>query len=996
MNTIIVPDIGGHENVDIIAVEVKAGDTIAVDDTLITLETDKATMDVTADAAGVVKEVKVKVGDKVSEGDVILILESEEPSETIETTDPWQDEASGTLQEIKAMHPNHYFSALENHLAKRQNRYAKSIKALCDSIRQHRMCAILPAGADISAQNALANCDLLLDTQTLSVWYTNMNKPIYSKDRAQKIVKIYQILSSQEWRIPNDTELKHFTRLARKFNPWRQGDNYRLFGSDYWHCLNRSEHWITDLYYDTIGNYDASSGHIAAVNTKVATYLPAFICYLHEKGMQLVPTDGDRIELLKRLPGLPPSLKQVLADIDYGRCRLPKLEDNWFSDVNKGLWEAHGLDDEQQDKLKLRARDPKIDIRPGNVGIDFGTSSTVVSYTDDNNRAKLLRIGVDDFYAAPRAEHYENPTVLEFIDFQAFLKAWRETAYQPLVRWDDVRCSHEAQLNFRHNDGNPRVVGSVLGKIKQWALRQDRDFRLRITDQAKGFEHEFAPLSLRNPVKGQMLAVSGDDVFDPIELYAWFLGLNINWRSRGIFLNYYMTFPVAYPKDVKEKILASFRRGLLRSLPQPLAENTEVMEGFKVEECATEPAAYVAVAMHAHNIEPTDDGIAYAVFDFGGGTTDFDYGYYRWANEEEENLGLEEIFEHLEAAGDKFLGGENLLENLAYIVFRNNLDICRDKRISFTRPLDAEDFAGSEMLLEKTQAAGTNTLMLMLKLRAYWEKGEISETGTESIDLIDRDGNRTNCTLRLPVDELDRYLDNRIAHGIESFFAAMKKAFNDRMPEHVHILLAGNSSRSRRVTDAFGLSTDETRDALAEERWQRTQESIKRIFTDAPPQMTAYRPLDAEGNDESALTAKTGVALGILRICDADKVKVISHTADANDGGEAPFAHYVGKIRRRKFQAGINRSDAYQEWKEIGVVSEKGIFNLFHTQSNLAYGGNMEEGHTELKIKKIEFPAAEAGKKVFARAVAPDKIEVCTAPDAANIAQDCLQELMLN
>ena len=60
-----VPDIGGHENVDVIDVAVKAGDTIAVDDTLITLETDKATMDVPADAAGVVKEVKVKVGDKV-------------------------------------------------------------------------------------------------------------------------------------------------------------------------------------------------------------------------------------------------------------------------------------------------------------------------------------------------------------------------------------------------------------------------------------------------------------------------------------------------------------------------------------------------------------------------------------------------------------------------------------------------------------------------------------------------------------------------------------------------------------------------------------------------------------------------------------------------------------------------------------------------------------------------------------------------------------------
>ena len=71
-----VPDIGGNENVDIIAVEVKVGDTVAVDDTLITLETDKATMDVPSDAAGVVKEIKVKVGDKISEGGVILLLES--------------------------------------------------------------------------------------------------------------------------------------------------------------------------------------------------------------------------------------------------------------------------------------------------------------------------------------------------------------------------------------------------------------------------------------------------------------------------------------------------------------------------------------------------------------------------------------------------------------------------------------------------------------------------------------------------------------------------------------------------------------------------------------------------------------------------------------------------------------------------------------------------------------------------------------------------------
>ena len=71
-----VPDIGGHTDVDVIDVAVKAGDTVAVDDTLITLETDKATMDVPADTAGVVKEVKVSVGSKVSEGSVIVLVES--------------------------------------------------------------------------------------------------------------------------------------------------------------------------------------------------------------------------------------------------------------------------------------------------------------------------------------------------------------------------------------------------------------------------------------------------------------------------------------------------------------------------------------------------------------------------------------------------------------------------------------------------------------------------------------------------------------------------------------------------------------------------------------------------------------------------------------------------------------------------------------------------------------------------------------------------------
>ncbi len=71
-----VPDIGDFKDVPVIELHVKPGDTVKADDALVTLESDKATMDVPSPAAGTVKEVKLKVGDKVSEGSVVVILET--------------------------------------------------------------------------------------------------------------------------------------------------------------------------------------------------------------------------------------------------------------------------------------------------------------------------------------------------------------------------------------------------------------------------------------------------------------------------------------------------------------------------------------------------------------------------------------------------------------------------------------------------------------------------------------------------------------------------------------------------------------------------------------------------------------------------------------------------------------------------------------------------------------------------------------------------------
>ncbi len=82
-----VPDIGDFADVPIIELLVKPGDEVSPEDPLVTLESDKATMDVPAPFAGVVKELKVKVGDKVAEGAVLLTLDATDSPEVTTPTE---------------------------------------------------------------------------------------------------------------------------------------------------------------------------------------------------------------------------------------------------------------------------------------------------------------------------------------------------------------------------------------------------------------------------------------------------------------------------------------------------------------------------------------------------------------------------------------------------------------------------------------------------------------------------------------------------------------------------------------------------------------------------------------------------------------------------------------------------------------------------------------------------------------------------------------------
>ena len=847
-----------------------------------------------------------------------------------------------------------------------------------------------------------------LDSVTRLLWNNEASDQPHTLAESQTITQNARWAKLSGWLLPEKEQLYDFACAAG--NPYRQGRRYRLKnfeGNEHYGWMTRQGH--CDVDSDCWG-FSSGSGYIFAchplwhsagpeqilatlaiqqwrlVAPDGSTFAPpqadarwqgqsseALLFTLQQNKLHLLSAAADGktpSQLLRAEDFLPGPL---YADLDFVPCRLPQLDDAQLCDPEKGLWELWGQDAALLKKLNLVARDPGRDVQRRAVAIDFGTSSTVVAMDDPSGKRLLLRIGVRDYYEPPKPQHFENPTVLECLDYRAFHAAWSAEAYRPALNWEWMRAAHEAQANFRDNPGDTQVMASILPRLKQWALRSDADRRVRLTDR-QGHEIEIPQHTERNPVRGQALQSPVHEPFDPVELYAWYLGMVINGRTpdRGLFLKYYLSFPVKYPLEVKNRILASFRLGLQRSLPQSLiTHHPEVLHEFEVTDLASEPAAYAAAALPHLGIEPTETGVPYAVFDFGGGTSDFDFGLLRWANEAEEAEGYERVFEHLASDGDNMLGGENLLEHLVYACFQHNLDILRRERIQFTQPLKASGFSGSEAFLSATQAAQTNTVMLAAKLRPFMEGAKAELPEQIKLDLIDANGNKKPCELALNASALDALLLEKIREGVHAFLVVLRSVLPD-LPEGVSIqvLLAGNGCRSRHIQALFDTEG---------ESWGQLQQEV---FGDLQPTLVIHAPLPMDDHNHHAPTAKTGVALGLLRVAPGANVKLVNHVHTRHDG-QAPFAHFVGRLWRGKFEPRLVPGVTYRQWHEIGML-QQGVFNLLTTASPRARTG-LVEGDAELSRQRLDFPAAPPGAKLYARAIKPDVLELAAALDQAGL-----------
>ena len=638
----------------------------------------------------------------------------------------------------------------------------------------------------------------------------------------------------------------------------------------------------------------------------------------------------------------------LACDVDRADVR-PSYEEKRLTspDPNCGHWDlwAENVDRLGSGKTvsipcAFYARNPRHDVKTeGVVGIDFGTKSTTVVRYVDKEPLKPMRVGHANFEELPsEASDYENPTVMQFIDFNTFLEAYRARDGRPRTKWCDLTISHTA-ADMLHDAvaGTSDLYVSFLSELKQWAGGSDT---LRIKDK-RGEEFILPPYG----------KLTEADRPDPIEIYAYYLGLNINHMRNGIFLRYELSYPVTYDKDILVRLRESFERGIRKSLPESVLNDQELMKNFYVRFGASEPAAYSLCALSEYGFRPEGkQKCFYGVFDFGGGTTDFDYGTYRDVTDDEADQGYDYVLEHFRPSGDKFLGGENILQLLAFDIFKRNKEMLLREGITFSRPFERENtsFEGEEGLVASSPEAKINMSQVMEALRPLWEGGEKEalQGGKLKLTLFDRSGEqKSGIELEFDADELEKRIRARIDRGVKNFFFRLKEAFREpEVPkdlEKISIFLAGNSSKSPIVTQLF----KECIEAFEKDN----HDAYKDKFELFPPLGTAEanakmkeRTIEPKDGIEQP-TGKTGVAFGLVMGREGGNIKVIDKNQD--DTGHIAFRFYVGKQRKGLFVPILTMASKQGEWHKVMVVGDRKTIEI-------NYSDLPEAGTGELSIRK--------------------------------------------
>lgn len=744
-----------------------------------------------------------------------------------------------------------------------------------------------------------------------------------------------------------------------------------------------------DSFNDLISLYNADKGyvcvspdgHIVFNNQKIAEDITAGTFSGSINGLDFSMDTLLNVTRLTADDNFTDALKHSLLSCEKRRADIDEYDEKLLSDPNRGHWELWRSDADYipygiEITEPFIARNPAKDInRDGVIAIDFGTKSTVVVYQKSSEHTLPMAIGTGRLSDAGKNEHYENPTVMEFVNIGNFLSKYSAKAGRPDTLWEDLPISHTAYSDMKRSASKDYY--SFFCDLKQWA--GEGNYPIRICDR-NGGEYLIPPYMSDDPAD-----------FDPIELYAYYIGLYINNMRNGIFLDYYLSFPVTFEKAVRERIAASFERGLLKSLPAYILADDEIMADFRVDGSVSEPAAYAVCAMEEYGIYPEEgEEFHYGIFDFGGGTADFDFGVCRVS----EKRKFDYTIENYGAGGDMYLGGENLLELMAVSVFRDNYSKIAENNITFTLPKRCAEFAGSASVVAQSKEAEANMRHLMEHLRPIWEctpenRSEI-ERGVICVDLFDKSGELIpRFELTISEEKLIGIIHDNITAGIDNFFASMCLAYSSlkaSVPETMNIMLAGNSCKNKMVSDIFREKFDDASVKLAKAMGTRCETNFvlyPPLGTEEAFELMESRGLDAHRGSLEHPTGKTGVAFGLLK---CRKGGVIERKALSAKEDEIPFKYFIGYNKRGKF---VVLSDDNNPMTYVGLPdynvwynftdADEDTFEIYYTSLPDAVNNNLPIDRVMKKKCRLNVVYEKA--YVYVRATGPKTLQFVAATD---------------
>ena len=683
-------------------------------------------------------------------------------------------------------------------------------------------------------------------------------------------------------------------------------------------------------------------------------------------------SDYDEIEILKAFEDskldLPSSFineyLEKLKNIEKNRLDEKEYDEKIFTDYQKGNWDIFSDSKEDvgnRELIKIATtekyyeRDPKNDVKDGGiVAIDFGTKSTVVAIQTQNEKTSLVRIAGGSYKKNVEKSQFENPTIMEFIDIESFEKAYNESKGRPFTEWDDLKISYAANSSF--------IGGSkfVLEGLKQWAGNKDEKLII--------YDKKWKRIDLKPYIDVE------EDEFDPIEYYAYYIGSYINNMFTGdIFTKYLLSFPIKYENEIRVKILKSFEKGIKKSLPTSILENEKIMDNFQVYRGANEPTAYFLCAGRELDKFPKKENekLFYGIFDFGGGTTDFSFGLCKYIGLTSSRYDYE--IKHFGEGGDKFLGGENILKNLAFEICRDNLATLKEKDIHFYCPVGCKEFEGYEGILDNSYEAIYNIKQIAEKFRGFWEEDELSNdlysSNEITVTLLSSKDSSETINLKFDKVKCEKIINSILRKGIENFISSLKLLFkNENLGvDKMEIFLSGNSSKSKRFQKMF------------EEEIQKIEDSVKskneKIFT-------INYPIEKLGNkDVLEVNAKTGTAIGLLESRKGGKFKIIAKDEEVNDN-EINFRYYVGYLKNSKFKPVLDYKVGYDNWVKFLDASDIETEIYYTHQANSIEGGiSGDNSNLDRKIITISKDYQDEDIYIFIRAIKPDIIEYCVSTE---------------